>query len=51
MQLDLEAGVSPHVCPFGIGTLHRKALTDCAIPRGRPLRSGVEAHRSGQKND
>lgn len=28
------------------GTLHLQALTNCAIPRGRPLRSSVEAETS-----
>lgn len=61
MQLDPETGQSAHARPV-LGTLHLKALTDCAIPRGRPLRSSLEAetavadklyctlaHRSGQK--
>jgi hypothetical protein len=43
MQLDPEAGPSPMSALPVLGTLHRKALTDCTIPRGRPLRSNVEA--------
>jgi hypothetical protein len=40
--LDPETGRSAHVHPV-LGSLHRKALTDCAIPRGCPLRRSVEA--------
>jgi hypothetical protein len=46
MQLDPETGQSAHAHAHAhpvLGTLHLKALTDCAIPRGCPLRSSVEA--------
>jgi hypothetical protein len=41
MQLDPETGQSAHARPV-LGTLHLKALTDCVIPRGCPLRCSVE---------
>jgi hypothetical protein len=42
MQLDPETGQTAHAHPVLV-TLHLKALTDRAIPRGCPLRSGAEA--------